>query len=66
LGFQLIQTERDGGDIFSGLGHAGIGGSIGFWHRPTGLAVGVMLNKADSGQEVTFRILRTIGDHFKI
>ncbi|KAG7343099.1 beta-lactamase [Nitzschia inconspicua] len=66
LGFQLIQTERDSGDFFSGVGHAGVGGSIGFWHKPSGLAVGVMLNKADSGQEVALRILRIIGDHFKI
>lgn len=66
LGYQLIQTERDAGDCFSGIGHAGVGGSIGFWHKPTGLAIAVMLNKADSGQEVTVRILRKIGDHFKI
>jgi hypothetical protein len=66
LGYQLIRTERDGVDQFSGVGHAGVGGSIGFLHKPTGLCIGVMLNKADGGQEVTLRILRVIGDHYSI
>jgi hypothetical protein len=66
LGYQLIQTERDNGDAYSGIGHAGVGGSIGFWHKDTGLAIGLMLNKADGGEEVTLRILRVIGDYFNI
>jgi CubicO group peptidase (beta-lactamase class C family) len=66
LGFQLIRTERDPDDAYSGVGHAGVGGSIGFWHKPTGLCIGVMLNKADGGQEVTMRILRAIGNHYNI
>lgn len=65
LGYQLIRTDRDEGS-FSGLGHAGVGGSIGFIHRPTGISIAVMLNKADGGQEVTERILRVIGNHYKI
>jgi hypothetical protein len=66
LGYQLIRTERDEDDTFTGIGHAGVGGSIGFWHKPTGLCIGVMLNKADGGQDVTKRILRVIGDHYNI
>lgn len=66
LGFQLIRTERDPRDNYSGVGHAGVGGSIAFLHRPTGLCVAVVLNKADVGQEVTMRILQVIGDHFEI
>lgn len=65
MGYQLIRTDRDEG-TFSGLGHAGVGGSIGFVHRPSGISIAVMLNKADGGQEVTERILRVIGDHYNI
>lgn len=68
MGYQLIKTDRDAtkDDTFSGLGHAGVGGSIGFVHRPTGISMAVMLNKADGGQDVTLRILRVIGDHYDI
>jgi hypothetical protein len=54
------------GLYYSGLGHAGVGGSIGFWHRPTGLCVGLTLNKADGGQDVTLELLRVIGDYYHI
>ena len=66
LGYQLIRTDRDRHGAFSGVGHSGVGGSIGFFHRPTGLSIAVMLNKADAEQAVTFRILRTIGDSLQI
>lgn len=66
LGYQLFRTDLDRKDFYSCLGHAGIGGSIGFIHRPTGLSVAVMLNKADGGENVTMRILRTISEHYKI
>lgn len=69
MGYQLIKTDRDGAnkeELFSGLGHAGVGGSIGFFHQPTGISMAVMLNKADGGQDVTLRILRVIGDHYQI
>lgn len=65
MGYQLIRTDRDT-DSYSGLGHAGVGGSIGFVHRPTGISIAIMLNKADADQEVTKRILRLIGDHYNI
>ena len=71
MGYQLIKTDRDASsghseDVFSGVGHAGVGGSIGFFHRPTGISMAVMLNKADGGKDVTLRILRVIGDHYQI
>jgi hypothetical protein len=66
LGYQMIRTDRDTGGSFSGLGHAGVGGSIGFVHRPSGISIAVMLNKADGGQPVTERILRIIGNHYEI
>ena len=66
LGYQMIRTDRDTGGSFSGLGHAGVGGSIGFVHRPSGISIAVMLNKADGGQPVTERILRMIGNHYEI
>lgn len=70
MGYQLITTDRDTAnsnqDVYSGLGHAGVGGSIGFFHQPTGISMAVMLNKADGGQDVTLRILRVIGDHYQI
>lgn len=66
FGYQRIRTDRDEKDSFSCLGHAGVGGSIGFWHVRTGLCVGVMLNKSDGKLEVTKRILTTIADHYSI
>jgi len=66
MGYQLIRTDRDAMSSFSGLGHAGVGGSIAFIHRPTGTSIAVMLNKADGGQAVTERILRVIADHYDI
>lgn len=58
--------KKNSSCYYSGIGHAGVGGSIGFWHRPTGLSVGVMLNKADGGEGVTLRILRVISEHYSI
>jgi CubicO group peptidase (beta-lactamase class C family) len=66
FGYQWIHTEKDDESSPSGLGHAGIGGSIGFHHRPSGLSIGLMLNKADGGSEVTKRILRVLSKHFDI
>eukprot|EP00980_Cylindrotheca_fusiformis_P014595 scaffold3955_cov160-Cylindrotheca_fusiformis.AAC.15 len=66
FGYQRIRTDRDDKDSFSCLGHAGVGGSIGFWHVRTGLCVGVTLNKSDGKVEVTKRILTTIADHYNI
>jgi CubicO group peptidase (beta-lactamase class C family) len=66
MGYQLIRTDRDSEDFFSGTGHAGVGGSVGFVHRPTGMSMAIMVNKADEGQDVTLRILRVIADHYQI
>ena len=68
MGYQLIRTDRDPADSFSGVGHAGVGGSVAFCHRPSGRSIAVMLNKADndSHEMVTMRILRVIGDHYQI
>ena len=66
-GYQLIKFDKDTTkDSFSGVGHAGVGGSIGFLHRPSGLAVALMMNKADGGKELTMRIMRVLADHFDI
>jgi len=66
FGYQLIRFDQDKVDTPSGFGHAGIGGSIGFFHRPSGLAVALMLNKSDGGKEITTRILRVLADHFNL
>jgi hypothetical protein len=66
LGYQLIQTERDQENTYSGIGHSGVGGSIGFWHKPSGLAIGLMFNKADGGETVTLAILKVICDYYNI
>jgi hypothetical protein len=66
FGYQRIRTDRDDKDTFSCLGHAGVGGSIGFWHIRSGLSIGVMLNKSDGDLEGTKRILTTIADHYSI
>ncbi|CAJ1948551.1 unnamed protein product [Cylindrotheca closterium] len=66
FGYQRIRTDRDPVDKFSCLGHAGVGGSIGFWHIKTGLCVSIMLNKSDGDLEVTKQILTLVADHYRI
>lgn len=66
FGYQRIRTDRDDANKFSCLGHAGVGGSIGFWHVKSGLCVSIMLNKSDGDMEVTKQILTTIADHYRI
>ena len=65
-GYQLIRSDRDNASAPSAFGHAGIGGSIGYYHRPSGLAVALMLNKSDGGKEITMRIMKVVADHFNI
>eukprot|EP00977_Amphora_coffeiformis_P001729 scaffold337_cov172-Amphora_coffeaeformis.AAC.3 len=64
-GYQLLRFNKDA-EIPSGFGHAGVGGSIGAYHRPTGLAMALMLNKADGGKETTLKIMRVVSEHFDI
>lgn len=66
FGYQRIRTDRDPSDQFSCLGHAGVGGSIGFWHVQSGLCISIMLNKSDGDLEVTRQILTAIADHYRI
>lgn len=66
FGYQRIRTDRDDVAKFSCLGHAGVGGSIGFWHVKSGLCVSIMLNKSDGDLEVTKQILTLIADHYRI
>lgn len=66
IGYQLIRTDLDGDGPPSCVGHAGVGGSIGFHHKASGISVGLMLNKADGGEAVTQRILKVVADHIKI
>lgn len=64
-GYQLLRFDKDN-DQPSGFGHAGVGGSIGVHHRPTGLSMALMLNKADGGKDTTLKIVRVIGEYFNI
>jgi aarF domain-containing kinase len=61
LGYQLINM-KDGEK--SAFGHAGVGGSIGFHHKESGMSVAVMLNKADGDRDTAIRLVRKISDHF--
>mmetsp|Transcript_30085 Transcript_30085/g.70209 ORF Transcript_30085/g.70209 Transcript_30085/m.70209 type:complete len:878 (+) Transcript_30085:1415-4048(+) len=66
-GYQLIRFDKDVDmNHPSAFGHAGVGGSIGFHHKTTGMSVGLMLNKADGGQEITLRIMKEFAEHFGI
>jgi hypothetical protein len=50
LGYQLVAFDKSS----SGIGHSGVGGSIGLHHPESGLlSIGFMTNKADGGAEVT-------------
>lgn len=64
-GYQLLRFDKDT-DKPSGFGHAGVGGSIGVFHRSSGISIGLMLNKADGGKETTLSIMRMISKHFNI
>jgi predicted unusual protein kinase regulating ubiquinone biosynthesis (AarF/ABC1/UbiB family)/CubicO group peptidase (beta-lactamase class C family) len=66
LGYQLINFGNDEKNVPSGYGHAGMGGSIAFYHKSTGMSVGLMLNKADGGGEITKRILKVVVDHLNL
>jgi len=60
MGFQLIALEGDKEP--SAFGHAGVGGSVGFYHKPSGMAVAVMLNKADAEKSTASRIVGALAD----
>jgi CubicO group peptidase (beta-lactamase class C family) len=62
MGYQRITFQQE--DSYA-VGHAGIGGSVGFCHPASGVAVAVMLNKADASPDVAVRIIRDISDHYR-
>jgi aarF domain-containing kinase len=62
LGYQLIAFDN----TRFGVGHSGIGGSIGLYHPDSGLSIGFMTNRADGGHEVTKRISQVIMEHFNL
>jgi len=66
FGYQRIRTNRDEANKFSCMGHAGVGGSIGFWHVQSGLCVSIMVNKSDGDLEVTKEIISLIANHYRI
>jgi predicted unusual protein kinase regulating ubiquinone biosynthesis (AarF/ABC1/UbiB family) len=49
----------------SALGHVGVGGSVGFYHMPSKISVGIMLNKIDADRNTTPILLRTIQQHYR-
>ena len=65
FGYQLISFDSDPIDQPSAFGHAGVGGSIGMYHKSSKVSIGIMLNKIDADKSTTPRILRTIQQHFQ-
>lgn len=63
LGYQLIRFDRDTRQP-TAFGHAGVGGSIGFHQKDSGVSIGVMLNKADGDKDTAKTIVRTISNHY--
>lgn len=63
LGYQLI--SMDGETEPAAFGHAGVGGSIGFLHKESGVSVAVMLNKADGERDTAKTIVKAIAHHFE-
>jgi CubicO group peptidase (beta-lactamase class C family) len=61
MGYQRMTFQQQ--DSYA-VGHAGIGGSVGFCHPASGVAVAVMLNKADASPDAAVRIIQDIADHF--
>jgi CubicO group peptidase (beta-lactamase class C family) len=58
MGYQRITFPQS-----HAIGHAGVGGSIGFYHPNSGCSVAIMLNKADASEQAAARIIREISDH---
>jgi len=63
LGYQLIKFDNDTEP--SAFGHAGVGGSIGFYHQASGISVGIMLNKADGDKDTAKSIIRVVSKYLK-
>lgn len=61
-GYHIFSFDND--TTPSGFGHVGIGGTIGLYNKRDGLAVGIMLNKADSDTEPAVRTIKTVADYF--
>jgi CubicO group peptidase (beta-lactamase class C family) len=65
MGYQLIMFDKDKKtNIPSAFGHIGVGGSVGFHHKNSGMSVSIMMNKADGYGANRTRIVRAISDHF--
>ena len=60
LGYQIIKL---GGTKNVGFGHAGIGGSIGFFHKESNTAVAIMLNKTVENVDVSNTIILAISKY---
>ena len=65
FGYQLISFDTDPIHHPSAFGHAGVGGSIGMYHKSSKVSIGIMLNKVDADKSTTPRILRVIQQHFQ-
>jgi CubicO group peptidase (beta-lactamase class C family) len=65
FGYQLISFDSDPIHEPSAFGHAGIGGSIGLYHKSSQVSIGIMLNKIDADKDTMPRILRVIQQHFQ-
>jgi aarF domain-containing kinase len=63
LGYQIVSLNEDEEVTPTAFGHAGVGGSIGFYHKPSGVSVAVMLNKADVDTETAKKIVTVIAEH---
>lgn len=62
LGYQLIDVDQGEGSL-TVFGHAGVGGSLGFHHKPSGASVAIMLNKADVEKSIVKTIVHAIAEH---
>ena len=66
FGYQLISFDSDPIHAPSSFGHAGVGGSIGLFHKSSKISIGIMLNKIDADKSTTPTILRTIQQHLHL
>ena len=66
FGYQLISFESDPIHSPSAFGHAGVGGSIGLYHKSSKISIGIMLNKIDADKSTTPTILRTIQQQLQL
>ena len=61
LGYSIIHVDGAIDDL--AIGHAGVGGSVGFHHKASGTSVAIMFNKVGNNTQSANEIINIISEH---